>query len=149
MPQRALHPCAAPGCTMLVQSGAYCIAHRLPATDDRPTAHQRGYGAVWQRTRLAHLRREPLCRDPYHLHPEQLIPATDVDHIVPRTQGGSDRADNLQSLCHSCHSHKTNLQSIRRQKKRLGDAIASNSACTSAVTEDSSRAPNHRDHNIK
>jgi 5-methylcytosine-specific restriction enzyme A len=115
MPQRAAHPCAAPGCTELVQSGAWCTNHQPTQTDDRPTAHQRGYGAQWQKMRLDHLRREPLCRDPYNLHPEQLIPATDVDHIVPRAQGGGNDDSNLQSLCHSCHSHKTNAQSIHRR----------------------------------
>ena len=113
MPQRAGKPCAAPGCANLVQSGAYCTEHRLAMLreDLRPTAHERGYGADWQRLRLAHLRREPLCRDPFQLHPEQLIPATDVDHIVPRSAGGTDEDRNLQSLCHECHSHKTALQS--------------------------------------
>lgn len=114
MPTRAAHPCRVPGCTALVQSGAYCTTHQRIERDDRPTAHQRGYGAQWQKIRMDHLRKEPLCRDPYHLHPEQLIPATDVDHIVPLSAGGSNRDDNLQSLCHSCHSHKTNMQSIRK-----------------------------------
>ena len=45
--------------------------------------------------------REPLCE-------ECGKPATDVDHIVPRSRGGApfDPA-NLQSLCASCHSAKT------------------------------------------
>lgn len=29
------------------------------------------------------------------------------DHIIPREDGGSDEADNLQWLCHGCHSAKT------------------------------------------
>jgi 5-methylcytosine-specific restriction protein A len=33
--------------------------------------------------------------------------ATDVDHIVPLSAGGTNAADNLQPLCHSCHSRKT------------------------------------------
>src|SRR5512139_2244251 len=112
MPYRAGHPCAAPGCANLVQSGAYCTEHQpvVKREDDRPTAHERGYGATWRVIRLAHLRREPVCRDQYHEHPEQMILATDVDHIIPRSMGGSDRDDNLQSLCHTCHSKKTVMQ---------------------------------------
>jgi 5-methylcytosine-specific restriction protein A len=30
-----------------------------------------------------------------------------VDHIVPLEDGGSDRDDNLQTLCRSCHGKKT------------------------------------------
>jgi 5-methylcytosine-specific restriction protein A len=30
-----------------------------------------------------------------------------VDHIVPKSAGGSDLMDNLRTLCRSCHSRKT------------------------------------------
>lgn len=33
--------------------------------------------------------------------------ATDVDHIMPKSQGGTDDWDNLQALCKSHHSEKT------------------------------------------
>lgn len=33
--------------------------------------------------------------------------ALDVDHIVPRAAGGSNRATNLQTLCPNCHRIKT------------------------------------------
>jgi 5-methylcytosine-specific restriction protein A len=51
------------------------------------------------------LRREPLCRECRKL--DILTPATDIDHVTPRSAGGSDEVDNLQALCHSCHSRKT------------------------------------------
>ena len=44
------------------------------------------------------------------LHPFCVVcgaPATDVDHISPRSQGGHDSWDNLASMCHPCHSRKT------------------------------------------
>lgn len=51
-------------------------------------------------------------------------PATDVDHIVPRKEGGADALENLQSLCHSHHSAKTNRQNPhtrqRKPRSRLG-----------------------------
>lgn len=30
-----------------------------------------------------------------------------VDHVVPKSAGGSDLMDNLRTLCRSCHSRKT------------------------------------------
>jgi 5-methylcytosine-specific restriction protein A len=33
--------------------------------------------------------------------------ATDVDHVVAKSKGGDDSLDNLQALCHECHSKKT------------------------------------------
>ena len=34
-------------------------------------------------------------------------PATDVDHIKPRSEGGRDEVANLRSLCHDCHATRT------------------------------------------
>jgi 5-methylcytosine-specific restriction endonuclease McrA len=68
----------------------------------RPNASERGYGAAWQRIRAAHLAIEPDCRSCGE-------PATDVDHIVRKRDGGSDDDDNLRSLCHACHSRRTSL----------------------------------------
>lgn len=45
----------------------------------------------------------------------RLVRATDVDHVVPISAGGSPRSmDNLQSLCASCHSHKTGAEKAGR-----------------------------------
>lgn len=42
--------------------------------------------------------------------------ATDVDHIMPKSQGGTDDWSNLQALCKSHHSEKT-----AREDGRWGD----------------------------
>lgn len=111
MPQRARRPCAAPGCAALVEAGRFCPAHQpaIKREDDRPTAHQRGYGATWRLLRGMYLRRHPICADPYGIHASarEIVAATDVDHVIAKRDGGRDIEENFQALCHSCHSRKT------------------------------------------
>jgi HNH endonuclease/Helix-turn-helix domain len=71
----------------------------------RAYAVERGYGSQWRRLREWVLAREPLCRA--CLAQGRTEPATDVDHIVARSRGGSDEPSNLQALCASCHARKT------------------------------------------
>lgn len=42
--------------------------------------------ARWQKLRALLLNRQPLCADPFLLHPGRLVPATQVDHIAPIAQ---------------------------------------------------------------
>lgn len=96
--------CLYPGCTRSQQRDGYCTEHaRLQdaqRTAIRGTRTQRGYDYRWQQLRLMVLRAQPSC----------VVcgaPATDVDHILPKRLGGTDTRDNLQSLCHACHTRKT------------------------------------------
>ncbi|WP_438863777.1 HNH endonuclease [Neptunicella sp.] len=41
-------------------------------------------------------------------------PANQVDHLVPKTAGGTDHPNNLQSLCDDCHEDKTISESHAR-----------------------------------
>lgn len=62
--------------------------------------------ARWKRLRAAKLRVNPLCE-----HCIKPTVANQVDHITPIARGGSPWDwDNLQSLCASCHSKKTNAE---------------------------------------
>ena len=74
-------------------------------TARRKSASKRGYGHHWQKLRLMILRRDPICKWP---NCEQ--PSYHVDHITPRSSGGTNREDNLQGLCHRHHSIKTNME---------------------------------------
>lgn len=70
--------------------------------------HSRDYGARWRKIRLMQLRAEPLCR---HCKAQGVVTAaTEVDHIIRLRRGGTNSPDNLQSLCKSCHSKKTQLE---------------------------------------
>lgn len=81
---------------------------RARKPDDRRSASARGYGRNWQKLRLSVLAEEPLCRA--CLARGQVVAAVDVDHIVPKSKGGTDHRSNLQPLCHPCHSVKTGTE---------------------------------------
>ena len=78
----------------------------MPRWESNKTSSERGYGYQWQK-----LRKNILARDDYLcvmcLQRGILTPATDVDHIVQKADGGTDDWDNLQSLCKDCHKDKT------------------------------------------
>jgi hypothetical protein len=71
--------------------------------------HERGYGRVWDKTRLV-----ILLRDKYLCQPcaakGRTTPASQVDHIKPKALGGDDDHSNLQSICDACHKVKTNIE---------------------------------------
>ena len=118
MSRRPGHPCKKPGCAAIVGAGdgAYCAEHARPLPpggydEQRPSAARRGYGRRWQRLRAMFLSANPICKDPDSRHCGEVRPATDVDHITPKAQGGRYVWENLQPLCPSCHSAKTATQS--------------------------------------
>ncbi|MGO5027603.1 HNH endonuclease signature motif containing protein [Candidatus Agathobaculum pullicola] len=64
------------------------------------------------------LAREPFCRD--CARRGLRVYATDVDHVVPHDGDWSKFVDpeNMQSLCHSCHSAKTIAESRAKAARR-------------------------------
>ena len=93
-----LKPCAQPGCAALVLKGR-CPTHQLV----RPTSTARGFGRAHQALRARVFAEEPTCR---HCGADG-HPSDHADHIVPTRQGGPNTRENLQRLCHACHSRKT------------------------------------------
>ena len=105
MPTRALRPCAATATCPHCQPCPVHGTRHAQVAKRRGSSTQQGYGARWRRLRAQVLREEPLCRA--CLGVGRVAPATEVDHIVPRSKGGPDDRANLQSLCKSHHSEKT------------------------------------------
>ena len=109
--------------------------HRAPVVwvpkHRRPSASQCGYGTNWRRLRSYVLDHQPLCADPFghHVEDRRVVPASQVDHIVPRAEGGTDDEDNLQALCPSCHARKTALHDggFGRVKSRMRRANSNGS----------------------
>ncbi len=109
MTQRALQPCAEVGCRRLVR-GARCAEHERPKykqVDNRGSASSRGYGARWRRLRGAFLAAHPICNE--CVKHKRITPAVDVHHRVARRKSPelAYSWDNLEALCHGCHSQKT------------------------------------------
>lgn len=110
MNRAAKKPCAKPGCPITVARDVrFCLTHTVEHNraynKRRGSASSQGYGVAWRRLRTLQLAREPLCR--IHRARGETVSAVEVDHIVPKAQGGRDAFENLQSLCKSCHSAKT------------------------------------------
>ena len=111
MPTKPGTSCPKPGCPGIVRSGvcSTCGPLRVKGQrvhdERRGTAASRGYGARWQRVRAMVLRASPLCAECQR--EGRVTPATDVHHVVKRRDGGPDAEDNLEALCHACHSKIT------------------------------------------
>ncbi|MFE3839401.1 HNH endonuclease [Pseudogemmobacter sonorensis] len=91
------------------------------------TRHQRGYGAAWDK-----LREIILCRDrrlcQQCLRAGKAGHAHAVDHIIPKSKGGTDDLDNLEALCKRCHAEKTAHEGAEAQaalreegRRRIGE----------------------------
>lgn len=129
MALKPMRPCAHPGCGELTRSG-YCEKHR-PKDRQRRSVNAADWHTwytlpVWRkRLRPDQLLREPFCREcsargVRERRPELLrVPATDVDHIVAHRGSWSKFTDpnNLQSLCHACHSRKTQAEMAENQRQ--------------------------------
>lgn len=114
MATRAKMICRHPGCGRLIEIAGYCDKHKQDATGwfrtSKGSSSARGYGGRWRLLRQQVLERDSyLCCECARVG--RVSAASDVDHIVPKSQGGTDDLSNLQSLCPSCHRAKTQAES--------------------------------------
>lgn len=117
MPEAPPTRCSEPGCYELTTAGR-CEEHKRKAWANRSKAWGSGSTRKWREARRRQLVHEPDCR-------RCGARATQVDHIVPLSEGGSmwDPA-NWQSLCESCHDVKS-AEDRRRRTRVEGPRLTS------------------------
>lgn len=117
MPSRILPGCSTPRCPRrsTPQGKGKCEQHIAAVYQEqderRGTSAERGYGHAWRKLRAHILSIEPLCRS--CAARGRVAAGSEVDHVTPKSKGGTDDVSNLQSLCKSCHSDKTMRESVR------------------------------------
>ena len=119
--------CRHPGCKVILDGGGWCDKHRPPRRQKK--RYENIYStSSWKRIRLKQLSTSPLCQrcEFYSL----TTIADDVDHVIPH-RGDLNLfrdAKNLQSLCHRCHSWKTN-------QERKGKYFSYRDSCEEIIVE--------------
>lgn len=112
MPKKAKRPCGFPGCPELADE-YYCPKHKDQIRKKAggnynrqrtPDTYKR-YGRQWKKIRSAFLSENPMCEK--CKRNGKLVPAQEVHHILPISQGGTHERNNLMALCKSCHSEIT------------------------------------------
>lgn len=90
--------------------------HPAPA----PTGqHERVRGSAWQTTRARILTRDMgVCRCAGCRAAGRLRPASEVDHVVPLWENGTNDDSNLQAINVDCHVEKTASEYARRLGKK-------------------------------
>lgn len=111
MPSMPPKPCASPRCYKMATKSGRCEDHQPEPwlSSKGKTPAQRGYGFDWVKIRAKALLRDGhLCQQ--CIKDGVITLATDVDHIISKAKGGTNRMENLQSLCKQCHKVKTNME---------------------------------------
>lgn len=109
MPTSARSRCTWPSCPQLAVKRGRCNEHR----DQRSRAR---YASTWRKLSAYVLARDVWCVECLRLGtPAQR--ATQVDHIVSLSKGGSDDPANLRGLCATCHSRKTTTDDQGRDER--------------------------------
>jgi 5-methylcytosine-specific restriction protein A len=92
------------------------VGSRIAMLDRRPGATERTRGSAWMKTRERWLRAHPLCVECERQG--RASAATQLDHIIPLGDGGSDDESNYQGLCEPCHKAKTAEENSARVRYR-------------------------------
>lgn len=102
--------CKHAGCGALIDTPGTCDKHKKDRTGwyqtSTKTASERGYDASWRRVRKLVLARDcGLCQT---CKRAGVLTVTNiVDHVKPKSQGGTNDPSNLEAICHGHHVIKT------------------------------------------
>lgn len=121
MPKRPNKPCRRRGCSALTRNAnGYCDEHQADAAPWRhdKSSAERGYGTRWRKLREIVLRRDAgICRCAECARLGRVRIATEVDHIRPKAEGGTDDLSNLRAIAKECHKIKTQAESKRARSR--------------------------------
>jgi 5-methylcytosine-specific restriction enzyme A len=110
MPYAPKRPCVDQPCAGFATRTGRCLPHaQIYEQTRRPSVAER-YGPDWSAKRRRVLARDPLCR----LCGAE--PSVEVDHVLPRSAGGSNDEDNLQGLGRRCHAEKSTRERLARRR---------------------------------
>lgn len=108
MPTKAKRPCRYNNCPALTDSpSGYCKEHEKLIESNynryiRTLEAKRRYGYRWRKLRTAFISANPLCE--MCKRQGRYTAATEVHHVKPLADGGTNDIDNLMALCRSCHA---------------------------------------------
>ena len=109
--------CAELGCkNQRSRLNRFCMEHggrdtnTQQATEERKAFNSAYQTAFWRKQRIIQLTKQPLCAS--CLCRGIVTPAEHVDHVFPWARIGrlAFKRNLFQSLCQSCHTHKTHLE---------------------------------------
>lgn len=129
MPKQPKSPCRWNGCPRLTEE-RYCEKHKKQSDKQYNKYHRdpktyKRYSNRWKQIRQLYIKEHPVCEI---CEKKGIIKAVEeVHHLIPLSKGGTNRADNLMSLCKSCHSKITATEGGRwgKNSKKLQNSTNS------------------------
>ncbi|MGE8516697.1 MAG: HNH endonuclease [Alcaligenes nematophilus] len=125
MAKRPQRPCRLAGCAQLHRNASgYCESHLQYAKKWRKEPKESGRGGrSWRRRRDYILIRDGgLCQCETCQALGSPLPADEVDHVIPISQGGTDAHDNLRAINADCHRKKSQREALAARQVRAGGA---------------------------
>jgi 5-methylcytosine-specific restriction protein A len=95
-----------------------CELHPLPRWVKRADSPKRITGRKRQKLRADLFAEQPLCVECDRAGRVRL--ATQRDHIVPLSEGGTEDRENTQGLCDECHAAKSETERRRGLARSMG-----------------------------